>query len=215
MRPRRRCLLETDRIHHPRPELLHLVHDLGQAVGEVVEGEQRDQRDEQPDRGGDQRLRDAAGHATGIDEALRAEEVERPDHAGDGAEQAQQRRGGHDRFENPEPAAERLLDERGLFGGPGLHPPGGLGAVVEDHPEEAAEVVAGVQLPHALLEIGPRESVCLEHLEQRAGQAGARDENERLLQDDDHRHHREQEQRIDHGAAHAEGRDETLEILHW
>jgi len=50
-------------VHHPRAELLHLVHDLGLPVREVVEGEERDEGDEEPDRGGDESLGDAAGDA--------------------------------------------------------------------------------------------------------------------------------------------------------
>ena len=47
-------------VHHPRAELLHLVHDLALPVREVVEGEERDEGDEEPDRGGDEGLGDAA-----------------------------------------------------------------------------------------------------------------------------------------------------------
>ena len=38
---------EPDVVDDPRAELLHLVHDLGLAVREVVEGEERDERDEE------------------------------------------------------------------------------------------------------------------------------------------------------------------------
>src|ERR1043166_2803560 len=49
--------------------------------------------------------------------------------------------------------AQRPLDEGRLLGGPGLHPPGGPCALVQDHPEEPAEVVARIELGDALLEI--------------------------------------------------------------
>src|SRR5260221_129654 len=129
-------LVETEGIDEAGAEPLHLVHDLGLALREVVEGEERDEGDEEAERGGDERLGDAAGDAPGIDQALIAEQLEGADHAGDSAEQSQQRRGGDDGLEHPQPAPQRLLDEARLVRRARIDPPSRPHAAVEGPPEE-------------------------------------------------------------------------------
>jgi hypothetical protein len=85
-------------------------------------------------------------------------------------------------------------------------------ALVQDHAEESPEVVARVHLTDALLELLPGEGVGLEDLEDRSGQASAGREDEGLLEDHHHRDDREQQERVDHGAAHPQGGDEAREI---
>src|SRR5260370_11686706 len=79
MRPRRRLRGLRSLIVHPRriepdmvdetcPEPLHLVHDLGLAVREKIEGEECHERDEKPEGHRDERLRDNARDAGGVDQ---------------------------------------------------------------------------------------------------------------------------------------------------
>src|SRR5258708_24311523 len=141
-------LVETDVIDEAGAEPLHLVHDLGLALREVVEGEERDEGDEEAERGGDERLGDAAGDAPGIDQALIAEQLEGADHAGDSAEQSQQRRGGDDGLEHPQPASQGLLDEARLGGRARFHPPRRPHAGIEDARAEAGKVGAAGEDAH-------------------------------------------------------------------
>src|SRR5690349_5704613 len=67
-------LVETDVVDEARAQPLHLVHDLRLALRKVVESEKRDEGDEKAERGGDERLGDAAGDAARIDQALIAEQ---------------------------------------------------------------------------------------------------------------------------------------------
>src|SRR6266404_4317038 len=152
IRPRRRLRGLRSFIVHPRriepdmvdetcPKPFHLVHDLGLAVREKIEGEERDERDEKPEGRRDERLRDTAGDAGGIDQTTLAEQLERPHHPGDRAQEAKQRRGGDDRLKYPEPALQRLLDQAGLVGRARFDPPGWMRTVVENDTEEAGEIV--------------------------------------------------------------------------
>src|SRR5207249_11703707 len=111
----------------------------------------------------------AAGDAAGIDEPFGTEELEGADHAADGAEQAEEWGRGHDGLQDPQPASERLLDEAGLFRGPGLDPPGRLRPMLEDDLEEAAEVVAAVHPGQPPFELLPREAVRLDDAQHAGG----------------------------------------------
>src|SRR5262245_26849558 len=71
-----------------------------------VERGQRDDRDEQADRGGDERLRDAGRDDGEAARALRRHVVERLQDAPDRPEQADERRERADRAEHPQPAAQ-------------------------------------------------------------------------------------------------------------
>ena len=74
--------------------------EVRQPAVEIVVGNQAENRDGQAAGGGDQRLGDAAAHFR-RGELLVSDKVERAHNAGDGAQQAKQRREGDERAEHP------------------------------------------------------------------------------------------------------------------
>ena len=71
-----------------------------------------------------------------------------------------------------------------------------------------------VELGEPLLELLPREAVRLDHAEHRGRKAGACRKDEPLLDDHHRGDDREEEQRVDRRAAHAEDRDEAVNMFH-
>ncbi len=94
-------------------------------AGELILKKEAGQRDDQPGFGGDERLGDAAGdHAHGfVAPRPGGQRAEGGQHAGDGAEQTQQRRGADTDFHNAQIAFKRdnfggaqfLKEDTGLF----------------------------------------------------------------------------------------------------
>ena len=79
-----------------------MAGDFLDLADEGVVGEQGDDGDGESGGGGDEGLGDAAGDGFGIFDAGTAEQVERDNDAGDGAEDAEQRRKGDDGVEHGE-----------------------------------------------------------------------------------------------------------------
>jgi len=101
-----------------------------------------------------------------------------------------------------------------LVPGARLDPPGGLGAVIHDGSEEAAEIVVWPEVIDLPVEIGPIEAVGFHQLAQRLGQSGVAAIDDGLVQHHHHRGQCQEQQRVDDDAAMLERRDGALDVLH-
>ena len=184
---------------------LHRVERLRLHPREQIEREQREHRDQQTERGRNQRLRDARRHLRRRDQRRGADHVERLHHARDGAEQAEQRRRSHYSLEHPQSARQRLFDPACLIAGARFDPPRGLVAIVGDHLKEASVCVARPEFVQPLLEFDPRKSEGLDQVGEFRGQPQASRIEHGPVDDYRDCEHAQRQQRIDHRAAELDG----------
>src|SRR5208282_814836 len=209
-----RLSIESDMIDHPSAEALHLVHHLRLPIREIVEREEGDECDEQPDGGRDQGFGDTTRNAARIDKTLISEELERADHARDRAEKAEQRGGGDDRLEDPQPPAKRFFDEARLVGRARFDPPGRTMPIPNDNLEKGAIVIALIHRVELVFKLIPGKAVSLDKLDRTRNEAGSRGEEECFLEHDNRRQYSERQERINHYNADLEGGEDALWIGH-
>ena len=163
-----------------------MVERLRLHAREEVEPEQREERDQQSQRGRDQRLRDARRHLRRRDQSRAADHLEGLHHAGDRSEQTHQWRRGNHRLEHPQAAAEALFDVACFVAGARFDPPRGLVAIVANHCEEPPVNVHRRERRQLPVQLIPGKAVGLDQIGQRARQPQASVVHHRAVENDEH-----------------------------
>ena len=192
-------------VDQARAEAFHFVHGLRLQARKIIESEQRNQRDQQAQRGGDERLRHAAGDANRVHQTLAADQLKRVHHAADGAHQAEQWRGGDDGFQHPQTARQAGFDQLRLVGGARFGPPRRMAAVAQHHAEKAMEIAARIEPGELLFQAFPGETVGFHQREQLVRQPRIAPVQHGFFQHDAGGNDRQQRQRNHHHAAKFEG----------